>query len=106
MRLLCASSILTGLIGLWLMAFPLVYAGQRVAIGLAALGSGATLGFAALANNTRVGRVRHWALATVGTWLFLWAALGHASRAGAVALAITGAVSWLMALISAVARPA
>lgn len=85
--------------GLWLMAFPLVFAGERGPLRAAALIAGAALMFLSLARA----RLRpfevlsHWGFGGVGTWLFAWGGLGFATAGAGWALAVTGALVWALA---------
>lgn len=92
--------------GLWLMAHPLLFAGESHAVAMAAVAAGAALAFVGLAAAHCAFRERWaaWALGAAATWVLAWAALGHAPAAGAWALAATSVAVWLVALTTAADR--
>jgi hypothetical protein len=87
-------------LALWLMAFPLVFAGEYGAVRAAALIAGAALAFLALvrARVPGLAKIVDWALGATGTWLLAWGGLSEVTPAGGWALAATGAVVWALAL--------
>jgi hypothetical protein len=93
--------------GLWLMAAPLLFAGESHPVALASVAAGAALAFVGLAAAHCAFRERWaaWALGATGTWALAWAALGHGTAGGAWELAVTGVAVWLVALTTAAGRP-
>jgi hypothetical protein len=89
--------------GLWLMAFPLAFAGERGPLQAAALIAGAALAFLALARARfrAIAVLADWALGAIGTWLLAWGGLGLATTGAGWALAVTGAAVWMTALAPA-----
>jgi hypothetical protein len=84
---------------LWLMALPLLFSGERGALLAAAVIAGAALAFLTLVRQRlRIAAPVPWGLGAVGTWLLAWGGLGHATSGAGWALAVTGALAWVMAL--------
>jgi hypothetical protein len=100
-----AARIVPTLLGVWLLAYPLLFGRTPDGVAVAAVACGAALAFAGLAGSHPPFRDRRaaWALGAAGTWLFAWADLGSAGTTGR-APAATGALVWLVALTGAAAR--
>ena len=95
--------LLPAALALWLMAFPLVFAGEYGAVRAAALIAGAALAFLVLvrARAPALAKLVDWALGVAGTWLLAWGGLSYVTAAGGWALAATGVVVWAIALARA-----
>jgi hypothetical protein len=99
-RLVLARHAAIAAVAVWLMAFPLVFAGERDWLRGAVLGAGAALAFVALAaaRIPRLAAVAPLGFGAIGTWLLAWGGLGLATTAAGWAIAAAGAVVWALAL--------
>jgi hypothetical protein len=95
-------------VGLWLMAQPLLFPGEPRGLATAAVGGGAALAFIGLAGAHDGFRERWagWTLGIAGTWVLAWGALGHGTTVCAWAMAGSGAAVWMTAIAAAVPRAA